>query len=61
MDRLIFFLICFGIGFWSGYGVRAMISLRRRREERRKWEERVELRKGESVTRRLLDAPRASG
>jgi hypothetical protein len=56
MDRPIFLLFCFCIGFLSGYGVRAVISLRRRREERRKWEERLEARKTESVVR-LLDAP----
>jgi hypothetical protein len=55
MDRPIFLLFCFCIGFLSGYGVRAMISLRRRREERKAWEERVEARKADSA-RRLLDA-----
>jgi hypothetical protein len=34
MDQLLSFLFSFCIGFLSGYGVRAMISLRHRREAR---------------------------
>jgi len=32
---LLFCLFCCSVAFFSGYGVRAMISLRRRREVRR--------------------------
>jgi hypothetical protein len=42
MDTTAFALFSFCIGFIAGYGARAMISLRRRREERRKFQERLE-------------------
>jgi len=50
MDLVPLILFCCGIGFMAGYGVRAMISLRRRREERRKFQERLERRKADKLT-----------
>jgi hypothetical protein len=41
-QTFLLFLCCCG-GFMSGYGVRAMISKRRRREARRAWEAREAL------------------
>ena len=40
MDQAPLLLLCCGVGFLSGYGVRAIISLRHRREERRMLEAR---------------------
>ena len=35
MDQALLLLFCCGFGFVSGYAVRAIISLRHRREERK--------------------------
>jgi exopolysaccharide production negative regulator len=49
MDTTAFPLFSFCIGFIAGYGARAMISLRRRREEHRKFQERLERRKADKL------------
>jgi hypothetical protein len=49
MDTTAFALFSFCIGFIAGYGARAMISFRRRREERRKFQERLERRKADKL------------
>jgi hypothetical protein len=53
MGQLLLILLCCGIGFMAGYGVRAMISLHRRHEERRKFQERLERRKEDKLGLRV--------
>jgi hypothetical protein len=50
MEQTLLLFLCCCVGFMSGYGVRAMISLRRRREARKISEARAHLIRARSST-----------